>query len=83
MVEGTIWLDRSLSISHQDRNLERGHVYTKREKTNPRSAVLKNITDKADQAANNWTRTKDPKYRDQWYKILKEIPIDKKYNYPI
>ena len=83
MVEGTIWLDRSLSISHQDQNLERGHVYTKRERTNPRSAVLKNITDKADKAANNWTRTKDPKYRDEWYKILKERPIDKKYNYPI
>ena len=83
MVEGTIWLDRSLSISHQDQNLERGHVYTKREKTNPRSAVLKNITDKADQAARNWHATKDPKYRDQWYKILKEIPVDKRYNYPI
>ena len=83
MVEGTIWLDRSLSISHQDQNLERGHVYTKRERTNPRNAVLRNITAKADQAANNWTRTKDPKYRDEWYKILKEIPIDKKYNYPI
>ena len=83
MVEGKIWLDKSLSISHLDQNLERGHVFTKREKTNPRSAVLRNITVKADQAANNWTRTKDPKYRDEWYKILKQIPIDKKYNYPI
>ena len=83
MVERAIWLDRSLYISYQDQNLERGHVFTKREKTNPRSAVLKNITDKADKAANNWTRTKDPKYRNEWYKILKEIPIDKKYNYPI
>ena len=83
MVEGTIWLDRSLSISRQDQNLERGHVYTKRERTNPRSAVLKNITDKADQAANNWHRTKDPKYREEWYKILKQIPVDKNYNYPI
>ena len=83
MVEGTIWLDRSLSISHLDQNLERGHVFTKREKTNPRSAVLKNITDKADQAARNWHTTKDPKYRAEWYKILKEIPVDKRYNYPI
>ena len=83
MVEGKIWLDKSLSISHQDQNLERGHVYTKNQKTNPRNAVLRNITVKADQAANNWNRTKDPKYRDEWYKILKEIPIDKKYNYPI
>ena len=83
MVEGAIWLRRVLSFSLQDQNLERGHVFTKNQKTNPRSAVLKNITDKADQAANNWTRTKDPKYRDEWYKILKQIPIDKKYNYPI
>ena len=83
MVERTIWLDKNLFTSSQDHNLERDHVFTKREKTNPRSAVLKNITDKADKAANNWTRTKDPKYREEWYKILKEIPIDKKYNYPI
>ena len=58
-------------------------MYTKRERINPRSAVLKNITDKADQAAKNWHTTKDPKYRDEWYKILKEIPVDKRYNYPI
>ena len=83
MVERAIWLKRVLSFSLQDRNLKRGHVYTRNQKTNPRNAVLRNITDKADQAANNWTRTKDPKYRDEWYKILKKIPIDKKYNYPI
>ena len=58
-------------------------MYTRKTKTNPRNAVLKNITDKADLAANNWHRTKDPKYREEWYKILKEIPIDKNYNYPI
>ena len=83
MVERAIWLRKVLSFSLQDQNLERGHVYTKNQKTNPRNAVLRNITAKADQAANSWTRTKDPKYRDEWYKILKEIPIDKKYNYPI
>ncbi len=66
-----------------DQNQERGHVYTRRERINPRNAVLKSITDKADQAANNWHRTKDPKYREEWYKILKEIPVDKNYNYPI
>ena len=76
MVEGTIWLDRSLYISYQDQNQERGHVYIKKEKTNPRNAILKNITDKADQAAKNWHRTKDPKYKQEWYKILKEIPVD-------
>ena len=83
MVEGTAWLNNGLLTSCLDQNQRRGYVYTKRERINPRSAVLKNITDKADQAANNWHRTKDPKYREEWYKILKEIPIDKNYNYPI
>ena len=83
MVEGTAWLNSGLLTSCLDRNQRRGYVYTKRERINPRSAVLRNITDKADQAANNWHRTKDPKYREEWYKILKEIPVDKNYNYPI
>ena len=48
-----------------------------------KNVILKNITDKADQAAKNWHATKDPKYRDEWYKILKQIPVDKRYNYPI
>ena len=52
MVEGTAWLNNGLLTSFQDQNQERGHVYTKRIKTNPRSAVLKNITDKADQGVN-------------------------------
>ena len=55
----------------------------KKRKTNPKSAVLKNITAKADQAARDWNATKDPKYRQEWYKILKQIPVDKRYNYPI
>ena len=83
MVEGTAWLSNGLLTSFQDHNLERGHVSTRNQKTNPRNAVLRNITAKADQAANNWHRTKDPKYREEWYKILKEIPVDKNYNYPI
>ena len=58
-------------------------MYIRKIKTNPRGAILKNITDKADQAAKNWHTTKNPKYRDEWYKILKEIPVDKRYNYPI
>lgn len=48
----------------------------KRTKINPRNAVLKSITDKADQAAKNWHKTKDLKYKQEWYKILKEIPVD-------
>ena len=83
MVEGTAWLNSGLLTSCLDRNQERGHVYTKRIKTNPRSAVLRNITDKADELARLYNKTKDPKYKEEWYKILKEIPIDNNYNYPI
>ena len=82
MVKGTAWLNKNLLTSFQDHNLERGHVSTKREKINPRNAVLKNITAKADQAANNWQRTKDPKYKQEWYKILKEIPPERVDIYP-
>ena len=27
---------------------------------------------KIDDAANNWNRTKDPKYKEEWYKLIKE-----------
>mgnify|MGYP003127046882 FL=1 len=70
------WLKEPLNTSFLGQNQERGLVFTKRTKINPRSAVLKNITDKADQAAKNWHKTKDPKYKQEWYKILKEIPVD-------
>ena len=82
MVEGTAWLSNGLLTSSQDQNQERGHVYTRNQKKNPRNAVLRNITAKADQAANNWHRTKDPKYREEWYKILKEIPPERVDIYP-
>ena len=76
MVERTAWLNNDLRTTFLGQNQERGLVSTKRTKINPRSAVLKNITDKADQAAKNWHKTKDPKYKQEWYKILKEIPVD-------
>ena len=28
---------------------------------------------KIDEAANNYNKTKDPKYKDQWYKLVKEF----------
>ena len=37
-----------------------------------RSVIIKNITDKADQAARDWNKTRDPKYREEWYKLVKE-----------
>ena len=76
------WLKELLNTSFLGRNQERGHVSTKRTKINPRSAVLKSITDKADQAARNWHKTKDPKYKQEWYKILKEIPKERVDIYP-
>ena len=39
-----------------------------------RNVVLKNITDKADKLANEYNKTKDPGLRDQWFKLLKQIP---------
>ena len=37
-----------------------------------KNAILKNITVKADELANQYNKTKDPGIRDQWYKIVKE-----------
>ena len=48
-----------------------------------KNAILRNITAKADELARLYNKTKDPKYKEKWYKILKEIPVDKSYNYPI
>ena len=31
------------------------------------------MTKKIDQVANLWNKTKDPKYRDLWYKLIKEM----------
>ena len=35
--------------------------------------VLTKFQVKIDEAANNWNRTKDPKYKDLWYKLVKEF----------
>ena len=38
-----------------------------------RESVLKMIdTTKIDEAANMWNKTKDPQYKDLWYKLIKE-----------
>jgi len=31
------------------------------------------LQQKIDEAANNYNKTKDPKYKDQWYKLIKEF----------
>ena len=35
--------------------------------------ALKRMTKKIDQVANLWNKTKDPKYKDLWYKLIEEI----------
>ena len=32
------------------------------------------ITNKADELARQYNKTKDPGLRDQWYKLLKQVP---------
>ena len=34
---------------------------------------------KIDEAANMWNKTKDPKYKDLWYKLIKEF-VNGSYN---
>jgi hypothetical protein len=31
------------------------------------------MTKKIDQVANLWNKTKDPKYKDLWYKLIEEM----------
>ena len=35
--------------------------------------ALEIMTKKIDQVANLWNKTKDPKYKDLWYKLIKEM----------
>ena len=83
MVEGTAWLNKNLLTSYQDQNPRNVQAFTKKERIKMKNVILKNITDKADELARLYNKTKDPKYKEKWYKILKEIPIDNNYNYPI
>ena len=36
-----------------------------------KNVVLKNITDKAAELAREYNRTKDPKIKEQWYKLIR------------
>ena len=35
--------------------------------------ALEIMTKKIDRVANLWNQTKDPKYKDLWYKLIKEM----------
>ena len=36
---------------------------------------IRQLTIKMDEAARQWNSTKDPSFRDQWYKLLKQVPL--------
>ena len=38
------------------------------------------MQNKIDEAANMWNKTKDPKYKDLWYKLIKEY-VNGSYNF--
>ena len=40
-----------------------------------KNAILKNITDKADELARLYNKTKDSKYKEEWYKLIKSLPV--------
>jgi hypothetical protein len=49
-----------------------------------KNAILKNITDKADELARQYNKTKDPGIRDQWFKLIKtRVPVlvEKEHKY--
>ena len=72
MVEGTAWLNKNLLTSFQDLNPRNVQAFTKKERIKMKNAILRNITVKADELANQYNKTKDPGIRDQWYKTVKE-----------
>ena len=41
-----------------------------------RNVILKNITDKADELANEYNKTRDPGIRDQWFKKVSQVPLE-------
>ena len=40
-----------------------------------KNVVLKNITDKADELARLYKKTKDPKYNEEWYKLIRSLAL--------
>ena len=40
-----------------------------------KNMVIKNITDKADELARKYNKTKDPKIKEEWYKLIKSLPV--------
>ena len=44
-----------------------------------KNVVIKNITDKADELAREYNRTKNSKYKEEWYQLVRSVaPVDNK-----
>lgn len=37
--------------------------------------IIRNITIKADELARQYNKTKDPKYKEECYKLIKSLPV--------
>ena len=46
-----------------------------------KNVVIKNITDKADELAKLYNKTKDPKIKEEWYKLIKSLPAPEYKDY--
>ena len=49
-------------------------VIRAKERDNMNDKEMRVITNKADELARQYNKTKDPGLRDQWYKLLKQVP---------
>jgi len=59
----------------QDQSHVNVQAFIKKERTKMKNVILKNITDKADELAREYNRTKDPKIKEEWYKLIKSLPV--------
>ena len=69
-------------------NLRNVQESIKNERENMKNVVLKNITDKADELAQEWNRTRNPKAKEEWFKLVGQISelfrkqtLDKDHSY--
>jgi len=46
-------------------------------------SLIRVVTNKADELARQWNKSKDPGIRDQWYKLLKTLPPISEDTHPI
>ena len=47
----------------------------KKRKNKDEKRDFKKYTDKADELARKYNRTKDPKIKEEWYKLIKSLPV--------